>query len=786
MNSFSRSSPFCLLGLVIAACGVEDEGMRRSSQALFSFDQALEEPTIVYESVRTVTGDEVVESSVQGEITDEIWARVARPWLYMDEATLYHEQMWTMPTGPETVEEGYRIVATPNTALADYSTEASPIAIDPLLVADLAGDPDEEVTVSINIRGLLPARIPLHPPFLLSAEDIALASAARDDALSARESEFQAKAAALVEEVAALKGTVLQTGSRSGWLLIAVPRSALPALMNRDDVLSIYLAPLHEGGFHWALGDGRSDARIGADRFHAQGYTGYKSNPARHNFGAVTLAIADTRLEDEACFLFSSSTNCSGSSRLIERFSCYDGNGNGDWCLGFQPDYADSDTQPGHGTTVTSIALGDYEDGQADSFPVGDPNWNFGHTSSWEQDHSGMAPESRLIYFDISQDATLDSRAATDSLVDAANRHVDIFNGSWSVGGSSCAAAATLPVEQALEDAFDDGVFVVLSAGNNRDSQGNCMPDWTTCSVQSPADTMKAFAVNAYDSSVGACNASFNACEWDHCDYRLGGMDVQVNGVTQSGAVSIIAGLAPDGISGTTNNQGTYGTVVSGAANGTSMAAPHVAGLAALVKDQYLNTQFNSWINSPGWMYTLMLAMTDRYFEHALLGLTQSTQGSNDVYGLGKIRLRLLGTGGGLGALGTAQYSLQFSSGAGNWSATLWSSSMPSNANLLKCVMFNAEDMSPPKVDISDVDLTLKLYAPGSGTSCTTLGALQSTRTDNQLDFKRQVAYEQPATTLANRCARVELSPQWIHPTQGASAKLFCYYSTVRDDETPQ
>lgn len=49
---------------------------------------------------------------------------------------------------------------------------------------------------------------------------------------------------------------------------------------------------------------------------------------------------------------------------------------------------------------------------------------------------------------------------------------------------------------------------------------------------------------------------------------------------------------------------------------------------------------------------------------------------------------------------------------------------MPTGTKLLKCVMYQAEDMFPPKTETSDIDLRVRLYNPGFGSSCSSLGAL--------------------------------------------------------------
>lgn len=105
---------------------------------------------------------------------------------------------------------------------------------------------------------------------------------------------------------------------------------------------------------------------------------------------------------------------------------------------------------------------------------------------------------------------------------------------------------------------------------------------------------------------------------------------------------------------------------------------------------------------------------------------------------------------------------------------------------MIKCVLYQNEDMSPPKDYISDVDLKLELYSPNllTGNCGSPLGSLQATITDTSRDNKSMVAFEAGATTLNGRCPKLTVTPYWIS-SAGVTTHTYCYYATTVDDQPP-
>ena len=130
-----------------------------------------------------------------------------------------------------------------------------------------------------------------------------------------------------------------------------------------------------------------------------------------------------------------------------------------------------------------------------------------------------------------------------------------------------------------------------------------------------------------------------------------------------------------------------------------------------------------------------MLGSADRRYESTPGTTIQRDFGFDRVYGAGKVRLRLLGTNGGLGAIGTDYYTLSFNPGATAWATTLWPTPLPAGTGVLKCVLYQVEDMSPPKNEISDIDMRIDLNTPVLG-SCGNLGRSITNRVNTSLDNK--------------------------------------------------
>src|SRR5690606_14820256 len=162
-----------------------------------------------------------------------------------------------------------------------------------------------------------------------------------------------------------------------------------------------------------------------------------------------------------------------------------------------------------------------------------------------------------------------------------------------------CDPRANLSFEREAEAAFDDGIVNVACAGNNAAS---------TCQTWAPGSIPKTVAVNGLKGGEStSCESAYHeGCLADRDggspSSAIGGADVITNGTLRSGAATVVDMIAPSNVRYWTKAAGANGEVddstASGGFGGCSAATPHVAGLAALLKDWYLASG-NSFINSP-------------------------------------------------------------------------------------------------------------------------------------------------------------------------------------------
>jgi hypothetical protein len=339
-------------------------------------------------------------------------------------------------------------------------------------------------------------------------------------------------------------------------------------------------------------------------------------------------------------------------------------------------------------------------------------------------------------------------------------------------------------LEDEIEHAFDDGILSVFSAGNDNGD------DATTCTIVGPSDLPKVLTVNAYDTNTGNC-ASFpstrclldqTSCGGGGCSAR-GGATASVAGAGSiDDAVRLVDIVAPNDISFTTSSvSGSDGTVGSANFVGTSAAAPHIAGLAAVVKD-YMLSNGSSWINSPGRLFTVMLGMTDRHFSsNPASGGTWTTQLAatrSYWYGLGRIHMRRLDDAG-LAPFYWNLGTFTFSSASTATYYPFGKDDLPSGIGLLKCVLLQDEDMSG-KSDISDMRLEVRIRPNASPSSCS--GTATASQISDNYDTKKIAALGN--TTFTNRCAEVKIVAEAVTGA-GITTHAFCYYSGVVDDEAP-
>lgn len=824
LTSRHRPSPrFCsalallALGLGVPACelGDADETSIELDAARAPLVEAAagapeERMELVFASMVEETDDkEIVRSEVVGEIDQDQRDRVARPYRFLDEPYVYVEEAWSRGDDAGTTERGYRVWRHANRTPLKPQVTSGPPKINDNVAKHVAGAGAEEILeLDLKLRDFPEWNVPLAPRATdMSPADVRAQMERRARAIAEREALFDTMAAGTVRQVESAGGSVVARHRKGGWLSVKVPFAAFGALAKSGALARIDGPYGKTGGPTWGLGEGREAAYMDADRFLDAGYDGEEPNPGRHSYNDIVIGMNESGGYESGACGFRDGAGCSSASRIAATYRCDDQDSDGNLCEPGSVDtnFCDADgCTDSHGTATTSVAIADYMDGQGNGKELNDSGWASNtcassadcagqpceaglcaHSSTWERNRTGMAPEARAVLFGLTKSGST-SQSFTDMFDDTIDLNLDISSNSWGWGTADCDIESSSALEDEIENAYDDGVLVVFSAGNDNGD------DATACTMRDPADTPKALTVNAYDAQLADCQSTpdtrclldRDSCSGNGCSARGGGtVEVAGRGVIAD-AVRIVDLVAPNMVTNHTTHStpGNDGIPANSSRfAGTSAAAPHVAGLAAVVKDWYLHNGY-SWVNNPGRLHTIMLAMGDRHFSDdpsdPAVSTHQLVATPDYWYGVGRARLRLFENGAGMGPWGWHFTTYTFASPTTITYYPFGASPLPAGIELVKCVANHAEDMSS-KSSISELKLTVNVL-PNAGTSCT--GTPVLTRISNNYDMKKVAALG--GYTFTDRCVQVQIQAENV-TSQGVNAQVMCYYAGVNDDESP-
>jgi len=365
-------------------------------------------------------------------------------------------------------------------------------------------------------------------------------------------------------------------------------------------------------------------AKIYLDNNDVGGIAPSKSN----SFNRLTVAVNDSGMNEQHRAFKDAATG----SRIVGQFTC----GSGTSCTSTSGVTAGT---ANHGTRVMATIGGDLLDGQ-------DAN----HTSgAARQERSGYANEVGFVLLDgVGPSGSF--RAANTAIAEA----VDIVNLSAGVDRATCQGdpdpndnnytvdakcrGESTVLNDAINLAFDDGIFYVKSAGNEGPSTASC-----TCTVTAPGDAEGAFVVGALnetcaDGDQAVVRAATIASYSSEGGGELGGWPFSTR---ERSVVSMAAPSSHHNLATCTAGSTCDTTDLSqyGCTNiGTSFSAPIVSAAAAMYKDRWITWGSpTTWLDNAGNMRIQMLLMGDRLDNN---GTSRRTTGYATKYGAGRLKMR--------------------------------------------------------------------------------------------------------------------------------------------------
>lgn len=540
----------------------------------------------------------------------------------------------------------------------------------------------------------------------------------------------------------------------------------------------------------WHIGHTLIPERIDAERFIQNGYSGERGNSARHNYNDITVGIIDgfgTLGGDEPCYM--ADLSACQNSRIRKKYECLSPTYSWPYCS--EVTSWQSGTDGVHGHSVMSVIAGDYTDDQGRCLELDDPSYIPGscsnssgdHCSWWENKSSGIAREASVIIGSLHEKSPNKENDAFSHMLAMTDDHVDILNISWGFPGGQCDISTQGVLEYASEMAYMDGVFVVAAAGNTHryPNEPNAPDTSAPCDIPNGLqDRPMVFTVNGLYIDDVNCRLDYEDCRFGVGTY--GGGDANINGVLRNNVLSIIDLIAPTrhylGVSTMSPDLVPEGGMRGNWFGGTSAAVPTVAGAAALVKD-WLLSKGEDWVNSPGRLHAVMLAMGDRYKGDNTRAVTYI----DDIHGAGRLKLRQLDDA----SFGDTQMIMVNIPIGPNTTSNppkflLSSFPMPTGTRFLKCAMWESV-ATYGETEFSDITLRVNLKpATGALGTCSTSATTLESKWSGSFDFKHLVAFESPENVLGGRCAEIQVD-NYGTTSAGANASVFCYSSEVKDYE---
>ena len=804
--------------LILAGCdhlfvegGNTESG--QAYQALLAEANPTDSGELVFRRVKTHSYDGLPSVKIEGELSMDTWQRAARPHLYAnsDEDWLYSEHGWADSDDGGNIVDIYEVRRRANEHPADRQlapTDAAEVEFSPL-VTELAGEADDRILLLARLKNYPRMPMPMTPPphyvSIVEASELA-------DEMQAvrqiRESEFAERSSGFRDFLSEHEGRFYGGLDSVGWVTFEFPVDHLHLLKERTDI--DFVQPSEDptsSDDGDSLGRMRIPEMLGVQYYWDDGHDGEVGNPSHHDYPRMAGGVVESNFFEERrpCFLHDQAGCPEAPDRVMGQHYCEPGqylcsisncwwmpahcNEVDQWTDFFSTEYI-GDAGRGHGTLVAGNMLADYTAGQGDGQPLGDPDYDVQtgtHSEEWEKNATAMARGAGLVYFRSRTE--VDSRA--QAYEDISELGVDVLN--MSHGYMTSDACDTAIADQRLDvltEAYDQGIFLITSAGN----QGTI----GTCSARQPASMPRVFAVNGLHMYEQSCQDDYRFCEIDVIGdpdrdpgdqtpaFVYGGANASFDGSWVVNAKSVIDLAAPALLRQTTRSRSwtDFGHVTDGNAQGTSHVSPLVAGSALTLKD-YLITTGQMWVNNPGRLHALMLAMSDRWSAQDWHEPTdpwwptwqRNLSGADFLSGFGRLKMRPMKVGQEeimrRWSISTTTHTVE---GWNNYEP--WSTPVQENVSHLKCTMVVPQDHRNT-TDMADIYLEVGVGDPVNG-QCDSSVQTDFVRADDSLDSKHMVAV---IDNVADRCVRVRRNVRHLPPGESQLTSTFCYAGTKDDIE---
>jgi hypothetical protein len=446
-----------------------------------------------------------------------------------------------------------------------------------------AGEEESELVVLLSPEPtVVVPRQPTSPLPLTPIErtDLRLS---RLEAMAARGQEIVELQAPFVEWLESEGGEVMSRHWIANRIHVRAPADLMPAIAARPDVRFVGRAA-------------RMAPEVPANRdviresiqvhdYLAAGYDGSRTS-SRNGYGILMGIIeASDGLANGATNGFLDAGG--GASRVVEKWDC-----DVDPCDGTLDACATT-----HGMQVASVAVADFMDGQDANIPA-----------NQRGERSGIAQESHMTLTTYSGEAGL-----VLSVEKAIEDGVDLVNHSAGDATYTCdpGDSDALPIN----DAYDDGILWINSAGNSTawcEGLYNCRANDQSAAYGSVAVAAHSSAAPLEDNEM--CTGSYGGASF--------------------GDVTDLA--APGGVYYPMNCSNGFGADTENC-EGSSYAAPHVTGAAALLMDRWTASFGDAQAHQPGRMHSALLMMGDGCGDAGTAGL-------HGCWGAGRLRMRRFDT----------------------------------------------------------------------------------------------------------------------------------------------